>query len=71
MLPLACTERDRRIVTEQSAPGMYVEFLTAGEAAGRRFAAPVMHVLFASVWGYLTVRARVDGQALLPAAIRG
>lgn len=49
----------------------YAEFLTTAEAAGRGFAAPVVHMLFASVWGYLVARAHVDGQALWPAAIQG
>lgn len=35
----------------------YLEFLSAGEAYARGFAGPVVHIVFASVWGYYIGRA--------------
>lgn len=35
----------------------YLEFLTAGEAYARGFAGPVVHIVFASIWGYYIGRA--------------
>lgn len=49
----------------------YLEFLTPLEAIGRGFASPVVHIVFASIWGLLIARARVHKRALLPAALSG
>lgn len=35
----------------------YLEFLTTGEAFARGFAGPVLHIVFASIWGYYVGRA--------------
>ena len=41
------------------------------EAVGRAFAAPLVHVMFASIWGYACSQAKLRGQPVLPAALRG
>ena len=43
--------------------------LTADEALARGFAGPVVHIVFASVWGYRIGAARLAGQSILPAAV--
>lgn len=35
----------------------YLEFITSGEALARGFAGPVIHMVFASIWGYYIGRA--------------
>jgi RsiW-degrading membrane proteinase PrsW (M82 family) len=50
---------------------MYLEYLTPGESAARGFAGPVVHMLFASIWGYTIGRAHLGGEPLLPAITRG
>jgi RsiW-degrading membrane proteinase PrsW (M82 family) len=37
----------------------YLEFLTATEAIARGFASPVIHMLFASIWGHWIARAHL------------
>lgn len=42
----------------------YLEFLTAREAVYRGFAGPVVHIVFASIWGYYIGVARLAGRKL-------
>ena len=44
---------------------MYLDYLTPAEAAARGFAGPVVHMLFASIWGYAIGRALLRGESLL------
>ncbi len=46
---------------------IYLDFLTPLEAAARGFAGPVVHILFASIWGFTIGCARIRGEPLLPA----
>lgn len=50
---------------------MYLEYLTPVEAAARGFAGPVVHMLFASIWGYSIGCAHLRGESLLRAAAKG
>ena len=50
---------------------MYLEYLTPAESAARGFAGPVVHMLFASIWGYTIGCAHLRGGPLLPAIARG
>ncbi len=50
---------------------MYLEYLTPAEAAARGFAGPVVHMLFASVWGYTVGRAHVRGESKILPAVGG
>ncbi|HSD69465.1 MAG TPA: PrsW family intramembrane metalloprotease [Woeseiaceae bacterium] len=46
----------------------YLQFLTSLEAVARGFAGPLVHIMFASVWGYYIARAYLARRAwLLPA----
>ena len=47
----------------------YLEYLTTIEAIARGFAAPVIHMLFASIWGYWVAREYLAGRGLLRAAL--
>lgn len=49
----------------------YLEYLTPLEATARGFASPVVHIVFASIWGRWIGQAVVDGTALLPAILAG
>lgn len=42
----------------------YAEFLTTIEAVARGFASPVIHILFASIWGYWIARAHLAGSGI-------
>ena len=42
----------------------YLEYLTTIEAAARGFASPVIHILFASIWGHWIARAYLEGRRL-------
>ena len=42
----------------------YLEFVTSGEALARGFAGPVVHIVFASIWGYYVGKACLEGRAL-------
>jgi len=42
----------------------YLEYLTTVEAIARGFASPVIHVVFASIWGYWIARAHLAGRSL-------
>ena len=50
---------------------MYLEYLTPAESAARGFAGPVVHLLFASIWGYTVGCAHLRGEPLLRATTRG
>ena len=43
----------------------YLQYLTPGAAVARGFAGPVVHIAFASVWGYAIGRARLAGRPIL------
>ena len=49
----------------------YLQFLTPVEAVARGFASPVVHILFASIWGHWIGTAKLEKRALLPAAFVG
>ena len=40
----------------------YLEFLTTLEAIARGFASPVIHILFASIWGHWVTQAHLAGR---------
>lgn len=40
----------------------YLPYLDGTEAVARGFAAPIVHILFASIWGYYVGRALLDGR---------
>lgn len=46
----------------------YLEFLTPAEAIARGFAGSIVHILFASIWGYLVGRAFLRGRQLVVTA---
>jgi RsiW-degrading membrane proteinase PrsW (M82 family) len=50
---------------------LYLEYLTPVEAAARGFAGPVVHMLFASIWGFTTGCAHLRGESLLRGALTG
>lgn len=43
----------------------YLEFVTSGEALARGFAGPVIHMVFASIWGYYIGRAWLRREGLV------
>lgn len=49
----------------------YLQFLTPLEAIARGFASPVVHILFASIWGYQVGKAHMQGTSVGLAALRG
>ena len=49
----------------------YLEYLTPLEAVARGFASPVVHMVFASIWGYWIGRAYLNGESLLRATAIG
>lgn len=49
----------------------YLQFLTPLEATARGFASPVVHILFASIWGHQIGQARLLGKSVAVAALRG
>ena len=50
---------------------LYLQFLTPIEAAARGFASPVVHILFASIWGFTIGRAHLGGESLLLGIVKG
>ncbi len=44
---------------------IYLDYLTPYEAAARGFAGPVVHILFASIWGFTIGCARIRGRSIL------
>ena len=49
----------------------YLDYLTFPEAVARGFAGPVVHIVFASIWGYSIGHARINEQAILRATFGG
>jgi RsiW-degrading membrane proteinase PrsW (M82 family) len=49
----------------------YLDFLTTIEAFARGFASPVVHILFASIWGHWIARAHLAGEPVARAALAG
>ena len=49
----------------------YLQFLTPLEATARGFASPVIHILFASIWGHQIGEAHMRGTSIGVAAVRG
>lgn len=47
----------------------YLQFATATEALARGFAGPVVHIVFASIWGYYVGCACLNRQRLLPTVV--
>jgi RsiW-degrading membrane proteinase PrsW (M82 family) len=47
----------------------YLQFLTPMEAVARGFAGPLIHIAFASVWGYAIGHARLAGRPILVPAL--
>jgi RsiW-degrading membrane proteinase PrsW (M82 family) len=50
---------------------LYLEYLTPTEAAARGFAGPVIHMLFASIWGFMIGCAYLRRESLFVGIIRG
>ena len=49
----------------------YLDFLTTTEAFARGFAAPVIHIVFASIWAHWITRARLGGKSITRPAFLG
>jgi protease PrsW len=49
----------------------YLQFLTPLEAVARGFAGPVIHILFASIWGHWIGRAFLAGRSILVCGLEG
>ena len=49
----------------------YLDYLTTTEAFARGFASPVVHILFASIWGHWIARAHLAGDPVAKAALKG
>jgi len=49
----------------------YLDYLTQTEAIARGFASPVIHILFASIWGHWIAQAYLKGRSIARAAIGG
>ena len=49
----------------------YLQFLTPFEAAARGFAGPVIHILFASIWGHWIGRAHLAGRSIRTCGLEG
>jgi len=47
----------------------YLEYLTISEALARGVASPVIHILFASIWGHWIGQAYLAGRSIVPATI--
>lgn len=47
----------------------YLAFLTTLEAVARGFASPVIHILFASIWGHWVTQAHLAGRPVLLAVL--
>ncbi len=50
---------------------LYLDYLDGIEAAARGFAGPVIHILFASIWGNRIAQARLARRSLLRATLFG
>ena len=49
----------------------YLDYLNGIEAAARGFAGPVIHILFASIWGHWIPRARLAQRSIVQPALLG
>ena len=49
----------------------YLQFLTPLEATARGFASPVVHIVFASIWGYWIGVSHIRGQPILRCTLLG
>ena len=49
----------------------YLNYLTTTEAMARGFASPVLHILFASIWGHWITQAHLNRRSVAKAAIAG
>ena len=49
----------------------YLQYLTVTEAYARGFASPVVHIVFASIWGHRITKAHLAGRPVAPAAFSG
>ncbi len=49
----------------------YLDFLSGTEAVARGFAGPVIHILFASIWGHWITQARLAQRTILRPALFG
>lgn len=49
----------------------YLSWMSGWEGLGRAMASPLVHVMFASIWGYAVGRAHCLGRMVLPAALTG
>ena len=49
----------------------YLDYLTPLEAIARGFASPVVHIVFASIWGHWIGRAYLAKQSIIPATLIG
>lgn len=49
----------------------YLDYLTPLEATARGFASPVVHIVFASIWGYWIGRAYLAKKSMIPATLIG
>jgi RsiW-degrading membrane proteinase PrsW (M82 family) len=49
----------------------YLDYLTPLEAIARGFASPVVHIVFASIWGYWIGRAYLAKRSIIPATLIG
>jgi len=47
----------------------YLDYLTTTEAVARGFASPVIHMLFASIWGHWIAQAHLAGRSIVPATL--
>ncbi len=47
----------------------YLDSLTTAQAYARGFAGPVVHIVFASIWGYHIGKAHLQGKSLLPVTL--
>ncbi|MDH3613103.1 MAG: PrsW family intramembrane metalloprotease [Gammaproteobacteria bacterium] len=47
----------------------YLQYLTPTEAFARGFASPVIHILFASIWGHWIAQAHLTGRSVAKATI--
>lgn len=47
----------------------YLEFLTTTEAVARGFASPLIHILFASIWGHWITQAHLAGRPIIGVTI--
>ena len=49
----------------------YLQFLTPIESIARGFASPIVHMLFASIWGHWIGMAHIEGRSILRCSIVG